>query len=123
MKAMSSTFICAYLGMGCLLLTAPAAPVRAQEQPIPDYALKLAQTVHLTLGKTTLAAALAALSKQTGIQIDAAEYLKDRVLIVQMESLNGRAALDALTALNDLKWSAIGPKWSLRNDFGFSGRF
>jgi hypothetical protein len=97
------------LGIGCLVLNALAAPLQAQEKPAPDYAPKLAQAVRLTLGKTTLAEALEALSKQTGIQIDAAEYLKDRVVIVQMDGITGRTALNALTALNDLKWSAIGP--------------
>jgi len=81
----------------------------AQEKPIPDYTPKLTQTVHLTLGKTTLAEALQRFQTKQTIQIDAAEYLKDRILFVQMDGLTGRTALNALTALNDLKWSAIGP--------------
>ena len=109
------------LVIGCLVLNAFAASVQAQGKPVPDYVPKLAQPVRLTLGKTTLAEVLEALSKQTGIQIDAAEYLKDRVMIVQMDGITGRTALNALAALNDLKWSAAGPN-HLVVDRSASGR-
>ncbi len=109
MKTLNYPLMRACLGIGCLVLNVLAAPVQAQEKPLPDYASKLAHPVHLALGKTTLAEALAALSKQTGIQIDAAEYLKERVMLVQLDGLTGRTALNALTSLNDLRWSAVGP--------------
>lgn len=97
------------LGIACLWLNTLATQLHAQEASAPDYATALTKTVHLTLGKTTIADALAALSNQTGIKIDALEYLKDREMVVQIDGLSGRAALDAITTLNDLRWSVAGP--------------
>jgi hypothetical protein len=109
MNTKNCLLLIACLGASCLLFSLTVLPGRAQEHLVPEYAPKLDQTIHLTLGKTTLSAALAALSQQTGIRIDAAESLKERDLVVQMEGLTGRTALNALTALNDLKWREIGP--------------
>lgn len=96
--------------MGAFCLNLNLFPIAGYAQAnAPDYASKLAHIVHLSLGNTTLAGTLAALSAQTGIRIDTPGYLKDRVLVVQMDGLTGRTALDALAALNDLKWTEVAP--------------
>jgi len=66
-----------------------ATPVQAQEKPIPDYTPKLTQTVHLKLGQTTLAEALAALSNNRHTD-RCCRISKDRILFVQMDGLTGR---------------------------------
>jgi hypothetical protein len=65
---------------------------------------KLSTKVHLRLGKTTLAKVTAALSEQTGLTIEPADYLLERVMVVQMEDVSARSVLNALSELNDWRW-------------------
>jgi hypothetical protein len=65
---------------------------------------KLAKTVLLRLGTTTLEKVTAALSEQTGLRVEVSDYLRERRLIVQMEGLSARAALDSLAELYEWEW-------------------
>lgn len=109
MKNKPSLFLPSCLGTFCLALAFFASPGRTQEKTVPEYVPKLAQIVRLTLGETTIATALAVLSQQTGVRIDASDYLRERIMVIQMEGITGRTALGAIAALNDLKWREIGP--------------
>ena len=86
----------------CLLLV--ALPGMSQQLYTDEIKQKLMVPVHLNLGKTTLAAAAQILSAQCGVTIEPAPYLKDRDLVVQIDGVSARTALEALSELNDWAW-------------------
>jgi hypothetical protein len=65
---------------------------------------KLSTKIHLRLGKTTLTKVAAAIAQQTGLKVEPADYVSDREMIADMEGVSARAALNALSELNDWKW-------------------
>jgi hypothetical protein len=81
-----------------------ARPVAAQSVESDAVKEKLSTRVHLRLGKTTLDKVAVALSEQTGLKIEPADYLLDREMIAQMDGISARAVLNALSELNDWKW-------------------
>ncbi len=96
-------------GLPGLLLCFAAASTHAQAQDAgSDIKTKMNIKVHLTLGAATLPQITQALSAQSGLNIEAADYLRERRLVVQIDSLTLRNALDALTELNDWAWSDKG---------------
>lgn len=86
---------------------AAAPPTRAQEA-IPDIVAKMNSKVHLLLGAVTLPQVAQALSAQSGLDIQAADTLRERRLVVQMDGLALKTALNALAELNDWSWSDRG---------------
>ncbi len=87
------------------LVCLAAAPDRAQAQAAAsDTAAKLNVKVHLSSGAVTLPQIMQALSAQSGLNIEAADYLRERRLVAQMDGLTVRNALDALAELNDWAW-------------------
>lgn len=95
---------------GAVLLPAAAAMLflslssSAQEVRFESTEAVLKTEVHLRLGSTTLKQTLKTLSDQTGLTIRPAEYLEDRVMIVQMENLTARQALETLAECHDWVW-------------------
>lgn len=81
-------------------------PVHGQDLPAPSKGEEagFARTVRLTPGKTTIARTVAALSEQTGLKIEAADYLRGRTITVLMQDIPARDALTALAELNNLRW-------------------
>jgi len=65
---------------------------------------KLQTPVHLYLGKTDLGSVAMRLSEQCGITIEPSDYLKDREMVVQLDGITARAALEALSEMNDWTW-------------------
>jgi len=65
----------------------------------PDEA-KFTKKVHLLLGPTTLDKVAAALSEQTGLNIQAADYLQTHKLTVQLDNIPAQEALHAIRILN-----------------------
>ncbi len=65
---------------------------------------RLARKVKVNLRATTLAAALAALSAQTDLHIEAVPYLREHRLSVLMNDVSAAEALNALGEINDWKW-------------------
>jgi hypothetical protein len=84
-------------------------PSFGQPQPPDTDDARLDAPVTLTLGETTLGRVMTQLSSQTGLTLQAADYLRQRRLIVQMEGLTAREALDALAELHDWTWSRVEP--------------
>lgn len=80
------------------------APLAAQNAPGEADEAKLDTAVNLRLGETMLPAVMKAISEQTGLQVEAAEYLHERRLTVWMQGVTARAALDALSQLYDWTW-------------------
>lgn len=65
---------------------------------------RLQVPAHLELGAVTVDAVIQFLSAQTGLPIQAEDYIRERALIVQMNNITVQAALDTLTELNDWRW-------------------
>ncbi|HZO90746.1 MAG TPA: hypothetical protein VFB38_20625 [Chthonomonadaceae bacterium] len=107
---MSSLSACLNRSLRFLIACFAIAYIRmpACSQPEAQEA-KLAIRVHLRLGPTTLEKVAAALSQQTGLAINAASYLREHKLIVQMDNLPAQDALDALAALNEWIWYKTEP--------------
>lgn len=89
----------------CLVHSVPAMAQRILYDSTID---KLKTSVHLALGETTAAQVAAALSTQTGLKIEATDYLKDRILDVELDHMTCTAALNAIAELNEWKWEEIG---------------
>jgi hypothetical protein len=85
----------------CLAQTTPASEDRTEAQ--------LITRVHLSLGATTAAEAVAVLSRQTGLTITVADYLKQRKMTVLLDNVSATAALNALCELNDWIWYKTEP--------------
>lgn len=85
----------------CLLFPVFAT---AQDKAKSQVAERLQTKVSVTLGTVTLPEVLAALSKQTGLIIQAEPYLQERKIFVQLNGVTARAALDALAELHDWTW-------------------
>jgi hypothetical protein len=90
--------------LGLSLLPLAGLLVCPQESRQTADDAKLNTKVHLSLGSTTLLRVMDELSKQTGLKIEASDYLLERKLIVAMEGLTSREALDSLAELNDWTW-------------------
>jgi len=86
------------------VITISACPLAAQSVESDAIKEKLSTRVQLRLGKTTLARVAAVLSEQTGLRIEPANYLLERDAIVLMDGVSARAALNALSELNDWTW-------------------
>jgi hypothetical protein len=81
------------------------SPTKASQTNVDDKTAQRLQTqVHLNLGRTTVQTVIAALSTQTGLPINAEEYLQPRKLIVQLDGITAQGALDTLVELNDWRW-------------------
>lgn len=65
---------------------------------------KLALPVKLSTDKMTIQQVTTSLSEQTGVKITAADYLREREVMLRLNSVSARAALNALAELNDWKW-------------------
>ncbi len=94
----------ANFAFGICLLLLVSLPGKAQQISTDENVQKLKTPVHLNLGKTTLAAVALRLTEQCGVTIEPAEYLKEREMVVQMDGISARAALEALSELNDWAW-------------------
>ena len=60
--------------------------------------------IQLRLGQTTLASALTSLSEQTAIRVEAAEYLRNRRLVLFIGDMPAAAALDMICQANGWVW-------------------
>lgn len=72
-----------------------------------DYAqtrTSLQTKVNLHLGETKLPRVLEELSQQTGLKIEAADFLQERELLVELENMSAQAVLDTLAEGNDWIW-------------------
>jgi hypothetical protein len=100
-----------YIATLAVLLSMCAGAGRAQVQSLEkdETDARLKMHVHLSLGKTTVARATAALSTQTGLTVTAADFLQKRTLIVQLDNVSAGAALAALAELNDWTWYETQP--------------
>ena len=76
----------------------------AQSSLRPATQSLLTKKVHLSLGSTTLPTLLKALSTQTGLIIEAAAYLQERLLVLEIDDISARVILDELAEANDWKW-------------------
>jgi hypothetical protein len=94
---------------GLALLGVSGLCVFAQDTPPGTEEARLNTKVRLSPGETTLAEVMEALSRQTGLQIEASDSLRERRLIVLMEGLTARGALDTLAQLNNWTWRRTGP--------------
>lgn len=79
-------------------------PIRAQTIIYQQTRTALRSEVHLQLGETTLTRALQELSQQVHLQIQAADYLQERELVVELNNMSAQAALDTLAEGNDWIW-------------------
>jgi hypothetical protein len=61
--------------------------------------------VHLRLGETTLSKTLQEMSRQTGLQIESADYLQERELLVDLDNMSAQAVLETLAEGNDWIWN------------------
>jgi hypothetical protein len=86
-----------------LLLAGPAA---AQQSSSGN---PLNVKVSLELGTVSLPKVLKALEAQTGLRIQAAPYLRERRLVVEIAGTSARQALDAITSLHGWTWKQIEP--------------
>lgn len=77
---------------------------------IASSKLKLDTEVHLLLGSVSVADFTATLSKQTGLEISAAPYLRERRIVVQMDSVHAADALNSIAELNDWTWRETEPE-------------
>jgi hypothetical protein len=109
--------ICLPAGLFALSSTMRLSPAAAQTTNIEAAQQSLNKIVHLNLGVTTVGKLMAALSEQTGLKIQAAEYLQARTITVQMDGLTAASALDALKELND--WTSSS---SVQNEILISRR-
>ena len=82
----------------------PAAAARAQAAPINQQAAELSTPIRLMLGQTTLQKLMQEMSQQTGLIVEAADYLQERRLTVQMPVVTVREALDAITEMYGWRW-------------------
>jgi hypothetical protein len=87
--------------MGCLSLNG-----WAQSKPPGDTKATspLETRIQLRSGACTLGDVVRSLSQQTGLNIETEPYLRARRLVVQMDNVTARQALDILCDLNDWKW-------------------
>lgn len=99
----TQTFIWLVLAL-CLLTPAYA---EAQSVSTPEVAQRLRTRVDLLQGSTTLERVTEALTAQTGVDIRAAPYLRDRSLFVEMRAISAAGALAALSELNDWTWKEV----------------
>jgi len=111
---MRTKIVIAIRNVGVFILFAPftalsCAVALAQGEQQDTIQAKLAKTVHLEIGVTTVEKLMATLSNQTGLTIKAAEYLRERSLTTRMDNVSARTALEALDALNDWTWSVTPP--------------
>jgi hypothetical protein len=81
-------------------------PLCATSPQTPDKPLaeKLKTIVHLTPGRTTLAEVLKVVSEQTGLRVEAADYLREHRLIIVAPGLSTAALLNTLCEMNGWKW-------------------
>ncbi len=96
-------------GQNLLLLMLPAClllpvTVLAQDKAKSQVAERLQTKVSVTLGTVTLPAVLDTLSKQTGLTIEAEPFLRERKVVIQLDGVTARTALDALAELHDWTW-------------------
>lgn len=70
---------------------------------------KLRIRINLTLGNTTLEKVAAEVTRQTGLTIEAVDYLGERRLTIAMEGMSARDALDALAEMHDWTWYRTSP--------------
>ncbi len=89
-----------------LFLTAITLPVNAfsQQTFTKETEAKLQMKVQLRLGSTTLETVTASLSKQSGLKIQAVDYLKPHKMIVQIDEMCVADALNTLAELNEWRW-------------------
>ena len=106
MSAHSRDRFCRRIGQLLLagMMAAAACGASAQSVESDSVTEKLSRRIHLELGKTTLAEVAAALSEQTGLKIEPADYLNDRIMVVRIQGVSARSALNALSELNDWRW-------------------
>jgi len=88
--------------MGLILLLSPAS--HAQQISSDAIREKLSTPVKLAPGRTTLSALALQLSEKCGVPVEPAEYLQERVMVVQLNTMSARSALDAICELNDWMW-------------------
>ena len=91
-------FIALFIGLG-LSLAAGAQTVDHKET-----VTALQTKVHLRLGETTLAKVLQQIAQQTGLQVQPADYLVERELLVDLDNVSAAEALDTLAEGNDWIW-------------------
>jgi hypothetical protein len=91
-----------------VLAVLAAASFRPLAQTNVD-ASALAKTVRLANGPTTLAELCSDISRQIGITVDPAEYLRERRFTAELEGLSARSALDAVCELNDWSLEQVRP--------------
>ena len=92
------------------LFCSVSRPSKAQTIYTPQMTTALHTTIHLQMGKTTLDAAMQALSQQTGQSIECADYLKEHRLTLHIESATAEDVLNQLADLTHCKWTEAGAK-------------
>ena len=75
---------------------AMCAMARCIAAPVDD---SLSKAVHLRLGRTALNQAAEALSKQTGLDIEPAAYLRLHQVTIYLDGISARDALDAIAEI------------------------
>ena len=98
-----------FLAAVCVLVLSVLMARMAGAQPDPHTDARLQLAVHLEIGETTLEAVTKALSEQTGMQVEAAVYLRPRKLILQLAGVSITTALDTLAELYDWRWIMPSP--------------
>ncbi len=107
--ARKSRRIISYKVFAALCQTTIAFAQNSPELPQHPSNPKLAKTVKLTLGSTTVDNLMTALSEQTGLNIRAADYLRERKIIVQMDGVTAETVLNDIGELNEWTWSETIP--------------
>jgi len=90
-----------FILLACFSLSLPASSQTVEHKEIRTL---LQTKVHLRLGETTLAKTLQEMSKQTGLQIQAQDYLNDRDILVELDNMSVQDTLDTLAESNGWIW-------------------
>lgn len=101
--------LASFLGI-CRLPRASAQAVVSE-----DAKTKLGASVRLAAGTTTVGQVTDALSQQTGLKIEAADYLRDHMLTMHMTNVSAATVLNTFTELYGWQWSETEDKRILLN--------
>jgi hypothetical protein len=104
------TFNLQLLGCGVLCAFCSFSQADSQTAAVPREGGAYAAEVHLHLGRTTLGKAALALSKQTGLDVEAADYLSGHQMTVELAGISTHDALDAICEIGGWSWHNSGPR-------------
>ncbi len=97
---------------GCLLCASALLPNAAHTQTVftPQMTQALNADVHLQAGRTTLGAAVGELARQTGLNIECADYLQAHRLTLNIEHASAMDVLNQIAELTNVRWTEAGAK-------------